>query len=520
MIPGAHQAEKEEFSRFPPPGGKPDSFPAARKVTLVNRVERPVADTESGCVQGTVEDGITAFRGIPYTASPAGDRRFAAPGQPPKWAGLRDAARPGPSVPQASSRLEAVMGRRAPDWNEDGCLTLNVWTPRLSGGGSASRALPVLVWFHGGGFTSGSGGWDWYDGRNLAAADDIVVVTANYRLGPLGYLYLPELGIENLGAQDQAAALAWVRRNITAFGGDPGNVTIGGQSAGAFSALYLTLSPVTGRYINRVITQSGPFGLVPQSPEEAADRARRFLEILGLDGRKDPRSALCAVPAEQLLAAYQQLAKDLYRPGNVAPPMYPVLGAAGISAPWQQALASGRLDGKQLLTGTTRNEMTAFFAFNPRIQALTAEQARSIAAGHADYGAERFDRTAARRPDATPCDVLTEVETEIVFRDGTLAIAGHHAAAGHPAYVYQFDYAPPGDPAHLGAPHCAELPFFFDTIDAYSGSPMVGEPTTAARSLATAFSRTAAAFVATGRPAASQWNPYEPANPATIRHFV
>jgi para-nitrobenzyl esterase len=483
-------------------------------------VERPVAATESGCVQGIVEDSIVAFRGIPYAASPAGDRRFAAPGEHPTWPGVRDAARPGPSVPQVPSRLEAVMGRRTPDWNEDGCLSLNVWTPRLPAGGSAEPGRPVLVWFHGGGFTSGSGGWDWYDGRNLAAAGEIVVVTASYRLGSLGYLYLPELGIENLGVQDQAAVLAWVRRNIAAFGGDPGNVTVGGQSAGAFSALYLALSPVTGPYINQVITQSGPFALVPQDPGQAAGHARRFLAILGLDGGQDPHRALRAVPAGQLLSAYQQLARDLARPGNVAPPMYPVLGAFGMPAPWQQPLAGGRLDGKSLLTGTTRNEMTAFFALNPAIQAITAGPARSIAAGQADGGAERFDRTAARLPDATPADVLTEVETELVFRDGTLAIAGHHAAGGHPAYVYQFDYAPAGDPAHLGAPHCAELPFFFDTIDAYSGSPMLGETTAAARALGRTFSRAIAIFVATGRPSADQWHPYDPARPETIQHFA
>jgi para-nitrobenzyl esterase len=481
-------------------------------------VERPVADTESGCVLGIVEDGIAAFRGLPYAASPAEDRRFAAPGPPPRWTGSRDATRSGPSVPQAPSRLEAVMGRRAPDWDEEGCLTLNVWTPGLADGGPEGPSRPVLVWFHGGGFTSGSGGWDWYDGRHLAAAGDIVVVTANYRLGPLGYLYLPELGIENLGTQDQAAVLAWVRRNITAFGGDPGNVTVGGQSAGAFSALYLALSPDTGPHISQVISQSGPFGLVPQDPGDAASHARRFLGILGLDGGQDPRHALRAVPAGQLLTAYQQLAQDLARPGSVAPPMYPVLGGAGMPAPWPQALANGRLDGKPVLAGTTRDEMTAFFAFNPRIQAISAGQAREITAGQAGDGAEQFDRYAARRPDATPAEVLTEVETELVFRDGTLAIAGHQAAAGQPAYVYQFDYVPAGDPARLGAPHCAELPFFFDTLDSYAGSAMLGEITAAARSLGRTFSRAIAAFVATGRPSADQWGPYDPARQETVRH--
>ena len=144
---------------------------------------RPIVDTESGSVQGVAEDGVAAFRGIPYAASPVGDLRFSAPRRHPKWSGPRDASRPGPSVPQAASRLEAVMGPRIRDWDEDGSLTVSVWTPRLPDGGSAAPALPVLVWFHGGGFTSGSGGWDWYDGRNLAAAGEVVVVTANLRPG-------------------------------------------------------------------------------------------------------------------------------------------------------------------------------------------------------------------------------------------------------------------------------------------------------------------------------------------------
>jgi para-nitrobenzyl esterase len=486
----------------------------------VNVTERPIATTVSGSVQGTVEDGVAAFRGIPYAASPVGERRFAAPAPHPAWTGPRDAARPGPSAPQSASRLEAVTGPRMPDWDEDGCLTLNVWTPRLPADGRGPRELPVLVWFHGGGFTSGSGGWDWYDGRKLAAVGDIVVVTANYRLGPLGYLYLQEAGVENLGVQDQAAVLAWVKDNITAFGGDPGNLTVGGQSAGAFSALYLALSPATGPQVKQLITESGPWGWRPQDPREATDHAGRFLKILGLEGSLAPIRALRAVPAEQLLTAYQQLAKDLYRPGSITPPMYPVLGASGLPEVWERAVAGGGLGGKHLLTGTVRNEMSAFFTFDPRIQASTAAQARSITAGQTDAGAERYDRAAAQLPNATPSQILTQVGTEILFRDGTLAIADHHAAAGNPTYVYQFDYTPTPDPAHLGAAHCCELPFFFDTIDSYPDSPMLGEPTPAARALAHTFSHAAAAFTATGHLAADQWHPYQPGNPATIRHFA
>jgi para-nitrobenzyl esterase len=489
---------------------------------------RPVVRTEAGSVQGVVEDGVAAFRGIPYAASPVGDLRFAAPERHPNWSGARDASRPGPAVPQAPSRLEAAMGPRTPDWDEDGSLNLNVWTPRLPGlpksGGepaeSGRRGLPVLVWFHGGGFSSGSGGWDWYDGRNLAEAGQIIVVTANYRIGPLGYLYLPELGIDNLGTQDQVAVLDWVGRNIAAFGGDPRAITVGGQSAGAFSTFYLAASPVTGPRIKRAIIQSGPFGLAPQSPELATANARRFLEILGLDGASDPRDGLRAASAEQLLTAYGRLAVDVARPGSVAPPMYPVLGGSGMPAAWQQALAEGRLDGKQLLLGTTKNEMTSFFAFDPRIAAITADQARALVDVQISGGAERFDRTAGRLPNAAPSEVLTELETELVFRDGTLEIADHHAAAGFSAYVYQFGYVPDDDPLHLGSAHCAELPFFFNTIDAYPDSPMLGKPTAEARTLAETFSRAAAAFVADWQLSAEDgWQPYEAASPETVRHF-
>ena len=485
----------------------------------MNVMNRPIVDTESGSVQGTAADGVAAFRGIPYAASPVGDLRFAAPQRHPKWPGLRDASRPGPSVPQNASRLEAIMGPRTPDWNEGGSLTVNVWTPSLPGDGSAGGALPVLVWFHGGGFTSGSGGWDWYDGRNLAAAGGIIVVTANYRLGPLGYLYQPEFGVENLGVQDQGAVLAWVKRNIGGFGGDPEEITVGGQSAGAFSSLYLAASPDTGPLIKRVIIQSGPLGLAPQRPEDAADHARHFVEILGLGGSPDLLTGLRAVPADRLLTAYGQLMGELSRPGNVAPPMYPVLGAVGVPVPWEQALADGRLDGKQLLTGTTKNEMTSFFAFNPRIQAITADQARLIVAGQVDGGADRYARAAARQQNAAPSDVLADVETEIMFRDGTFIVADHQAAAGYDTYVYQFDYLPADDPARIGATHCVDLPFFFDTVDAYPDSPMLGKPTAGVRQLAGTFSRAVAGFVASGRPGDSQWQPYKSGNPATVRHF-
>src|SRR5271154_280509 len=213
----------------------------------------PAVTVQQGSICGSSDGTVIAFRGIPYAASPVGSLRFRPPAPHPGWSGVRDGSRPGPAAPQGPSRLEWAMGPREPDWDEAGCLNLNVWTPANALPDATPR--PVLVWFHGGGFTSGSGGWDWYDGRNLAAAGNIVVVTANYRLGPLGYLRLPGIGADNLGCQDQAAVLRWTRDNIGAFGGDPAQVTVGGQSGGAYSALLLAIDPATSDLVHRVIAQ-------------------------------------------------------------------------------------------------------------------------------------------------------------------------------------------------------------------------------------------------------------------------
>ncbi|MFG1664060.1 carboxylesterase/lipase family protein [Streptomyces sp. Y7] len=480
-------------------------------------IEHMVRDTGRGKVRGVAEGGAISFRGVPYAASPVGELRFAPPRPHPGWTDVRDAAPAGPSVPQAASRLERVQGRRVPDWNEDGSLTLNVFAPRRALEDGATR--PVLVWWHGGGFTSGSGGWDWYDGSRLAALGDIVVVTANYRVGPLGYLYLPRIGAANLGFQDQAAVLRWVQDNIASFGGDPRVVTVGGQSAGAYSSLMLALDPGTNASITRVLLQSGPFGLNPQDPQQATENAAAYLRLLGVPDGADTAKALRALPAEQLLDAYGRLSGRLATPGDAAPPMYPVLGAPGLSRTRQQALVDGALEGRSLLIGTTRDEATAFFAFDPRIQNLTTAAALDVLSAQVGPQAaqEVYQRHAARLPHATPAQTFTAVQTDGLFRDGSLEIADHHAAGGNTTYVYQFDHAPAEDPYALGATHCAELPFLFNTFDAYPDSPVLAGAGDSERALGHEFASAVAEFVAAGT--AADWLPYAPATAARIRHF-
>ncbi|MEU7633865.1 carboxylesterase family protein [Nocardia sp. NPDC049220] len=482
---------------------------------------RAVVATDKGRIRGVAEGPVVAFRGIPYAASPIGPLRFASPQPHPSWSELREAAQAGPAVPQGPSRLERVTGHRPPNWDEDGSLTLNIWSPQQVLDSDPAR--PVLVWFHGGGFSSGSGGWDWYDGARLAELGNMVVVTANYRLGPLGYLYLPQIGANNLGVQDQGAVLRWVRDNIAAFGGDRASVTVGGQSAGAFSAFQLAVDPETGNMIRRVIAQSAPWSLEPQDPRLASQNAEAYLRLLNLEESASLGTALRELPVEKLIAAYRKLAADKAEFGNLAPPMYPVLGGAGIPFAWRQALERGALAGKDLLVGSNQDEMTAFLGFDDSFQNFGREQAlRLLANLHGDDAQAWYGRRIAQSPEATPARIVTEVETEANFRAGVREIAARHAVDGNVAYVYQWDFLPVPDPADLRATHCGELPFLFGTFDSYLNSPMLGRVGPKTDALWRSFARAIAAFVTTGSPNGADlplWRPYDAESDAPVRHF-
>ncbi|WP_328388121.1 carboxylesterase family protein [Nocardia sp. NBC_00416] len=370
-----------------------------------------VVHLPAGQLRGRRMDGVTAFVGIPY----ADAERFAAPRPAAAWHGVRDATRPGPVAPQPASRLERIMGPDNGLEQGEDCLSLNVWTPGGTG-------LPVLVWLHGGGFSSGSGAEAWYDGALLAERGDMVVVTVNYRLGALGYLYIsPEFGPANLGLLDQIAALGWVRDNIASFGGDPGRITLAGQSAGALSTIALLHHPVGHGLFHQAILHSLPAGVPPYDTERAASIGRLLLEGLGLDAADVEQ--LRTVPRQRLLTAQTDVARAIAEPFAVTPP-FQLVATDGVPAD----LIGNPVDGGvPMLIGTTQDEARAFFPDGP---------------AHL---------------------------TDILFRDGSLQLAGQARSA----YTFQFDWSPSTSP--FNACHCIELPFAFGELEAWRTAPMLAE---------------------------------------------
>ncbi|MBI3864220.1 MAG: carboxylesterase family protein, partial [Planctomycetia bacterium] len=222
---------------------------------------------------------------------------------------IRDATRPAAICPQAPSRLSFAMGDLADTQDED-CLTLTVWTPS-AGGARRPVPLPVLVWLHGGAYVSGGGALDWYSGARLAREGDLVVVGVNYRLGALGWLHHRDLCAGNLGLLDQHAALEWVRDNIAAFGGDPGNVTLWGQSAGAQSIALLLMRASSRGLFRRAILQSAPLGAAPRLPDDATAAADGMLGELGIETSHEALKRLGQVPVVALLSAQAAVAQRI-----------------------------------------------------------------------------------------------------------------------------------------------------------------------------------------------------------------
>lgn len=475
----------------------------------------PTVTTTYGAIRGVRSAGVSAFHAIPYAAPPVGILRFAAPQPPAPWTGLRETTRVGASPPQGPSRLDAVMGIARFAQDED-CLTLTVWTPAAD---AAKR--PVLFWLHGGAYQSGGGSQPFYTGGHMARAGDVVVVSVNYRLGALGYLYVPELETSggtaaNRGLLDQMQALRWVHQNIAAFGGDPANITICGQSAGGGSVLALLADPGSRKLVRRAILQSASAGFL--TPERALEINTSFYAAAGL-ARGDV-AALRAMPAADVVAAQRKVQLALAAKGdrsiayqNVAPsPTCPI-------APYK-AVCEGAAAGIPLLIGTTLDEGHAWLA---QEEALVANDKFDMVAGAAETGGfakAAGDLPAGRKAKAKrPWELLSAMYTWAIFEKPARRLADAHTAKGGAAWVYRFDWRPMPD-ARFGACHCIEIPFVFANLaDCPPAAMLEGhEPASLAR-MTSAVQGAWLAFMRAGDPGTPSlptWPRWDGANKPTM----
>ena len=451
-------------------------------------MDAPIAATSLGALRGVRENGIALFRGVPYAAPPVNDRRFVPAAPVVGWSGIRDATRHGPIAPQLSSRLNLAMGNFARPQDED-CLTLSICTPATDG-----TARPVLVWLHGGAWISGAGSLDWYDGTHLTVDGDIVFVGVNYRLGALGWLHRPGIVDAQGGTSDMIAALRWVREHIAAFGGDPGCVTVMGQSAGASSIGRLLMLPEARGLFRRAILQSGGFGRGTYSSATASERSDQLLRLLDIDPHAgDALSRLRAVDVPRLLAAQGELARMNARFAETVPPFMPVLPSAMTEPEMLDAIAGGA-DGKQILIGATADEGHAWYAADPLMQ----DPPRDAVLGRFG-GVEALARYGARRPGGSAMDLLADLNTAETFVEPAMRLAAAIARRGGTAYAYAFDWAPPG--SRFRACHCIDLPFVFGTFDAWPDAAMLaGGNAAQMAALSAAVRRAWIAFVRDGDP--------------------
>jgi para-nitrobenzyl esterase len=484
----------------------------------------PEVETRSGRLRGRESAGIRIFRGIRYARPPRGALRFRPPEAPESWSGVREAFEPGPAAPQYALPWFGWISAAGVPPGQD-CLSLNVWSPGLDQG-----RRPVVVWIHGGGFMVGSGATGIYDGSGLARRGDVVVVTINYRLGALGYVHLKyALGealqdSSNLGVRDQVAALEWVRDNIERFGGDPGNVTVVGQSAGAMSIGALLGAPRARALFHRAICQSGAADHVLE-PAAAAQVARKFVRELG--GPPPTHEALGRIPLRRVLQAQQATMRDL---SNMERMMVflPVVDGDVIPEQPLQAVERGEASGIPLMIGTTLDEWRLFRVIDPgvrrmRQEDLTARFAEALAsherAPAPELAVRRFcEALALRGGSGSPNAIWREFQSLRVMHLPADRLAAAQVRGGGSAHTYLFTWRAPGVLGGLGACHGLDIPFVFGVIQHPLARPLTGI-SDAARRLSGQMQRSWLQFARDGTPLQEglpDWSAYKPGRRSTM----
>ncbi|WPB81393.1 carboxylesterase/lipase family protein [Archangium violaceum] len=425
-----------------------------------------IADTASGQVRGVLSEGIRVFKGIPYGGPTSGKNRFMPPVKPEPWSGVRDAIEYGPRCAQRSAigtavSREVVAALVTPDtqaMSED-CLVVNVWTTGVADGGKR----PVMVWLHGGGFVEGSGSASLYDGTALSRRGDVVVVTLNHRLGALGYLYTGAANTPsgNAGMLDIVAALEWVRDNIASFGGDPGNVTIFGESGGGMKVTILLAMPAAKGLFHKAISQSGAM-VHALKPAQAASYTGELLAELKLQA--GDLEALQNLPVEKVFDAQMAVQKKDRGTFSFNSPFTPVVDGQVLPGNPFDPSAPAVSAGVSLMIGTNKDEMTMFL--HGKLGAMPDGVARmSLGWLAGDAKDQVFDHYRRAMPDAPAKDVILAAGSDLFRAPSLLTAERKVAQAGAPVYVYLFTWETPILEGQLKSTHALEIPFVFDNAD-------------------------------------------------------
>lgn len=488
-----------------------------------------VAETRHGTVRGVDDRGIKLFKGIPYGASTAGRNRFMPPVDPPRWSGVRDAIHyglsapqrdptpppPGPPPPKGPNIFDALeSGGPTPGEGED-CLVLNVWTPAVDDG----RKRPVMVWLHGGGFTSGSGSFRWQDGTNLAARGDVVVVSINHRLNVMGFAnfsaFSPDFAASgDAGMLDIVHALTWVRDNIARFGGDPDTVMLFGQSGGGRKIQTLLAMPSARGLFHRAAVQSG-VAIRVVDRDTATRNAERILAKLGI-ATADVHD-IQTIPYERIMSAYHAVSRDLGGVNLSVVGFVPTVDGTILPQHPFDPVASPVMPDVPMMIGHTRTEYTGLTTeaaawtldepqMRARIRDLIGERSEAI-----------VDLYRKASPGASPTEIFFLIESDYRYGAPTMVAAQRRAALGRaPVYLYYITWASPVQGGQLMTPHNMEVPFAFDNAQIMTNLTGGGADAIA---MADKISDSWIAFARTGNPDTPKlphWPAYTAADRATM----
>ena len=419
-----------------------------------------IINTKYGKIQGYIEKGIKIFKGIPYAAPPINDLRFMPPKPPAVWSDILIATEFGPNVPQPENNASFLFGPPREE-SEANCLTLNIWTP-----GADKKRRPVMFWIHGGNFRYGSSAQVTYNGIPLAKRGNVVLVTINYRLGPLGFLYIPGK-TANVGMLDQVAALKWVHDNIEAFGGDPNNITIFGESAGASSVITLLTMPAAKGLFHRAIAQSTP--LYYDSYQEAG--SKKFISRLHVE--PEDIESLQKIDIKKINRIHYKMALEGYATQE-ATPFTPIVDGKVLPEDPLKALNNGCASDIPLLIGTTRDEIKFYHALLPNLpeldyQALLKRTHKIMKhLGHNEDKAKRlienYREAREGKLPTDPQEILDAIITDVMFRIITIRIAEAQSKHQNNTYTYMFTWPSPMMGGRLGAPHAVDVAFVFGTL--------------------------------------------------------